>query len=49
MQVIDLELEEDRDKTMVELALKRYHKILKYLFVKYANSGHSNKKYTDFS
>lgn len=48
LEVTDLELEEDRDKLMIEMELHKYHKLIKYLFVKYANTGHTNKKFKDF-
>ncbi len=47
-EVTDLIQEEDRESMMVEITMKKYHKILKYLFVKYANTGHSNKKVNNF-
>lgn len=46
--VTDLAEEEDRESLMVELIFRKYHKIFKYMFVKYANTGHSNKKVNDF-
>ncbi len=36
---VDLDLEEDRDKDMVNDILKKYHKVLKHTFVKYSNAG----------
>lgn len=40
--VVDLDYEEDREKIMVEMVLRRFNKILKYLFIKYANTGINN-------
>lgn len=37
--LIDLDFEEDREKFMVEMVFRRFNKILKYLFIKYANTG----------
>ena len=48
-ELTDLDLEEERDKLLVEMELKKFHKILKYLFLKYANTGHTNKKYHNFN
>ena len=33
---------------MVEQVLRKYHSILKYLFMKYANTSHLSKKMKDF-
>ncbi|EGR31584.1 hypothetical protein IMG5_106360 [Ichthyophthirius multifiliis] len=41
IQYIDLNLEEERDKNMIQIILRRYHKVLKNIFVKYSNSGFS--------
>jgi hypothetical protein len=46
--LLDLELEEERDKFTVDMVLRKYHKILKYQFLKYANTGHTNKKHANF-
>ena len=35
---VDLDLEEDRDKNMVYDILKKYHKAIKHIFVKYSNA-----------
>lgn len=39
VEVLDLDLEEDRDRLQVEILLKRYNKVLRFLFHKYANTG----------
>lgn len=43
IDVVDLNLEEDRDRLSVEILIKRYHKVLRFLFNKYANSGNINE------
>lgn len=40
IELIDFDIEEDREKLMVDYLLKKYHKILKYLFLKYSNSSY---------
>ena len=41
--LLDLELEEERDKEAVTAFMKKYAKLWKNLFSKYANSGYSAK------
>ena len=43
IELIDFDIEEDREKLMVDYLLKKYHKILKYLFLKYSNSSYVKK------
>lgn len=48
VEIIELENEEDREKYMVEQVMRKYQSILKYLFMKYANTSHLSKKMKDF-
>lgn len=41
IELLDIESEEPREKYGVLLEIKKYNKLLKFLFKKYANSGHS--------
>ena len=43
IEIIDLELEEERDRLLVEDFNRKNQKIFKYLFLKYANSGYWTK------
>ncbi|CAD8181583.1 unnamed protein product [Paramecium octaurelia] len=47
-EVWDLQLEEDRERYLVEQLFRKYHKIFKYVFFKYANSGNKIIKPKDF-
>ena len=42
-KLLDLEEEEERDKEAVEAYLKKFAKLFRNLFSKYANSGFSSK------
>ncbi len=44
MIYIDLKKEETRDQEMVQNILRKYHKALKFLFLKYANTGFNTKE-----
>ena len=48
IELFDFDEEEYRDKQGVVLLAKKYSKLLKFLFNKYANSGHSNKDVSNF-
>ena len=48
MVYIDLKKEETRDQEMVQNLLKKYHKALKFIFVKYANTGNFEKYISRF-
>ncbi|CAD8059186.1 unnamed protein product [Paramecium sonneborni] len=47
-EIWDLQFEEDRERYLVEQLFRRYHKIFKYIFFKYANSGSKIGKPKDF-
>ncbi|CAK88326.1 unnamed protein product (macronuclear) [Paramecium tetraurelia] len=47
-EIWDLQFEEDRERYLVEQLFRRYHKIFKYAFFKYANSGSKVGKPKDF-
>ena len=49
LKLIDLDEEEDRDRTAVQLFMRKYAKLWRYLFTKYAHSGYSAKKENNFS
>jgi hypothetical protein len=36
---IDLDTEEERDKEMITVLLKKYYKALRHIFLKFANTG----------
>lgn len=40
--------EEERDKVSIELLLKKYHKLLRYLFDKYSNTGYASNNIKNF-
>ena len=48
IRLLDLEEEETRDKELVLEFLKKYSKLWKNLFYKYANSGFSSKQINNF-
>ena len=48
IKLVDLTQEEDRDREVIVAFMKRYSKIWKYLFQKYANQGFTSKKPTNF-
>lgn len=43
IRLIDLDEEEERDKEAVTLFMKKYAKLWRNLFHKYANSGYNSK------
>lgn len=47
-EVYDLTYEEDRVRLLIEQVFRRFHKIFKHIFFKYANSGHKIVKPKDF-
>jgi len=49
IELVRLEDEEERDREAVQIFLKKYHKILHYLFVSYSNVGFSNQDQSSFS
>jgi len=36
---LDISLEEEREQTMVDILTRKYQKLFKHLFTKYANTG----------
>ena len=48
IKLIDLNEEEERDNEAVILFMKKYAKLWRNLFHKYANSGFSSKQITNF-
>lgn len=48
IKLIDLDEEEERDKEAVLLFVKKYAKLWKNLFYKYANSGYNSKQVSNF-
>jgi len=48
MRLIDLEEEEERDKEGVKILLRKYTKLLKFLFNKYAMSRSAHKRVESF-
>ena len=44
LEIINLDLEEDRDRLLVDDFNRKNHKVFKYLFLKYANSGYWTKQ-----
>ena len=51
LQEIDLfpvDEEEERDKVSIELQIKKYHKLLRFLFDKYSNTGYVNNNIKNF-
>lgn len=48
IKLVDINLEEDRDREMVESFMKKYAKIWKYLYQKYHNQAYSYKGKKDF-
>jgi hypothetical protein len=46
--LLDLESEEERDKEAVNALMKKYAKLWKNLFYKYANTGYSAKQIYNF-
>ena len=48
MKLVDLDLEEERDKQAVLLLMKKYSKLWRNLFSKYANSCFSTKQINNF-
>jgi len=49
IELVRIEDEEERDREAVQIFLKKYHKILHYLFVSYSNVGFSNQDQSSFS
>ena len=43
IELLDLTLEENRDQEAIKKVMKKYSKLWKNLFHKYANTGFSNK------
>ncbi len=48
MILLDLNEEEERDKEAANAIMKKYSKLWKNLFYKYANSGFSSKQINNF-
>lgn len=48
IDLVDLEQEEQRDVEAIRMCMKKYHKLWKNLFSKYANTGFSTKHATNF-
>ena len=48
MQLVDLKEEEDRDVEILNQFMKKYAKIWKFLFGRYANQAYSTKGKNDF-
>lgn len=48
LTLVDLNEEEDRDKDAVEACLRKFSKLFRSLFTKYANSGFSSKQLKNF-
>ena len=46
--LFDYDAEEQRDVDAIKIVVKKYSKLLKYLFTKYANSGYSVKAFSNF-
>jgi hypothetical protein len=49
IRLLDLEEEEERDKETVNEFMKKYSKLWRNLFYKYANSGFSSKQINNFN
>jgi hypothetical protein len=43
IELMDLDDEEERDRDEVKMYLKKYTKLFRFLFSKYANTGYANK------
>jgi len=48
IELFDYDAEEERDVNEIKLFVKRYSKLWKYLFYKYANSGFSSRSVNNF-
>lgn len=48
LNLVDLSEEEDRDKDAVEACMRKFAKLFRNLFTKYANSGFSSKQLKNF-
>jgi len=48
VNIFDYEAEEERDVNAVKMTSKKYTKLFKYLFSKYANSGYSVQAFSNF-
>jgi len=46
--LVDLQEEEDRDRDAVEACMRKFSKLFRNLFTKYANSGFSSKQLRNF-
>ena len=46
--LFDYDAEEQRDVDAIKIVVKKYSKLFKYLFTKYANSGYSVKAFSNF-
>ncbi len=49
IRLLDLEEEEERDKETINEFMKKYAKLWRNLFYKYANSGYSSKQINNFT
>lgn len=48
MKLVDINEEEDRDIEMLQAFMKKYAKVWKFMFQRYANQAYSNKRVTNF-
>ena len=46
--LVDLALEEDRDRLMVDILVRKYNKAMRFLFYRYSNTCFSTKEVNSF-